>query len=679
MQYGDNYEMEMTPDNNYLVKVYDGEYQEVASLSVPVTNSGGDALYTMYTFGYFSYDDLCRGTYSDDERFNFIITRYDYIVSNDSFVYNFDVYDEDGERIAVIGEGVTLWKQLSDIDGQPVQVALMRGSNGNDEAIQMVNLPSCEVVTTFPGVLDGNLLSTSFDRYPVRNTYQYVFGLGDGIYGEDGGIVHDVGKIGTGEADGTACDVFEADIIGELLVAGMDLQDGGSSVLVGKVNRDGPVETAGSRQGRVEDIGSVGGGHDDDAGIVFESVHFDEELVQGLLSFVVSAAKTRSSLTSDGIDFIDEDETRGVGLRCLEEGTDTRGADTDIHFDEVGSGDGIERDAGLACDSLGKKGLTGARRADKEHAMRQFRPQSCVFVRRMEVIDKLDEFGFRLVASGDIGETDLRGSLLSGDIVDKTCHRTAGTATEGFAHAVVEEEYDADEDEGQNQRKKPGTDGGRGFDAVLIMPTVIVSDRFLHIIRNIFHVLNDRLEIGFKVAVCQRHGKGRRDGTAVRIGLIELALDIDGVGVDVAADGIHDDGVVVGADEDFQESQIVGVLLLEGHDDALGIADGVIDGERLVLGVVEPAEIGRTVGVDFCLAVVIGVDAILDVAGCEGIGETASSKDEEVQHEADHQCQDDGQKDDRNVALSVVSGTPCLVLGLSVIVRTVVVGEVHFV
>ena len=193
MQYGDNYEMEMTPDNNYLVKVYDGEYQEVASLSVPVTNSGGDALYTMYTFGYFSYDDLCRGTYSDDERFNFIITRYDYIVSNDSFVYNFDVYDEDGERIAVIGEGVTLWKQLSDIDGQPVQVALMRGSNGNDEAIQMVNLPSCEVVTTFPGVLDGNLLSTSFDRYPVRNTYQYVFGLGDGIYGEDGGIVTRIG------------------------------------------------------------------------------------------------------------------------------------------------------------------------------------------------------------------------------------------------------------------------------------------------------------------------------------------------------------------------------------------------------------------------------------------------------------------------------------------------------
>lgn len=190
MEYGDNYDMSATPDNNYVIAVYDSDFEEVATLRVPVTQNS-DALFTFYTFGYFSNDDLNRGTYSNDDQLNFIVSRYDYTLSSDGYLYSFDVYNEDGELIITIGEDIYQWQMLSDVDGQPSQVALMR--TGSNETIEMVDLPSCEQITTFPGTLNGELLSTAFDRYPVNKTYQYVFGLGSGYTDDSGNTITRVG------------------------------------------------------------------------------------------------------------------------------------------------------------------------------------------------------------------------------------------------------------------------------------------------------------------------------------------------------------------------------------------------------------------------------------------------------------------------------------------------------
>ncbi len=192
MQYGDDWSMTLTPDNNYLITVYNKDYEEVASLSIPVAEGMGESLYTMYTFGYFSYDDLNLGEYSGDDKLNLIVTRYDYITSSDSYLYNFDVYDQDGNLVDIIGEGITTWLSLSDIEGQPKQVAFVRTS-GSSESIEMVNLPSCESVATFPGILNGDLLSTNLDRYPVNDTYQYVIGLGSGYDDGNGNTITRVG------------------------------------------------------------------------------------------------------------------------------------------------------------------------------------------------------------------------------------------------------------------------------------------------------------------------------------------------------------------------------------------------------------------------------------------------------------------------------------------------------
>lgn len=189
------YEPIVAEDNNYLITVYDGNFEQVANLTIPVELQDG-AFYTFYTFGLFSYDDMTYGTFSGDDQLNFIVTRYNYSISSDGYTYDILVYDQEGQQINTIGEGLTLWQKLSDIDGQEEQYALVK-SGGESESIQMVNIPSCETVTTFPGVLNGDLLSTDLDRYRNGDSYQYAIALGQGYEDEDGNTITKIGWYNT--------------------------------------------------------------------------------------------------------------------------------------------------------------------------------------------------------------------------------------------------------------------------------------------------------------------------------------------------------------------------------------------------------------------------------------------------------------------------------------------------
>lgn len=81
---------------------------------------------------------------------------------------------------------------MSDIEGQSKQVALMQDVDGVEQ-IQMVDIPSCDEVATFPGVLDGVLLSTNVDRYPKGDSYQYAFGIGQGFADADNNVIAKIG------------------------------------------------------------------------------------------------------------------------------------------------------------------------------------------------------------------------------------------------------------------------------------------------------------------------------------------------------------------------------------------------------------------------------------------------------------------------------------------------------
>ena len=134
----------------------------------------------------------------------------------------------------------------------------------------------------------------------------------------------------------------------------MDLQDFLPSGDVGQIDEDLAVEAARSQQGRVQDVGPVGGGDDDHVGLVVEAIHLDQDLVKGLFALVVTAAQTGSALAADGIDLVDKDDRRRGGLGFLKQVSHAARPHSDEHLHELRAGYVEERHAGLAGHGAGQ-------------------------------------------------------------------------------------------------------------------------------------------------------------------------------------------------------------------------------------------------------------------------------------------------------------------------------------
>ena len=181
----------------------------------------------------------------------------------------------------------------------------------------------------------------------------------------------------------------EIDVVAERNLLGVDAQDLFAAAHVGTADHHAAVEAAGAQQRRIEHIGAVGGGDQDDAFVGFEAVHLDQQLVEGLLALVVSAAEARAAMAADGVDFIDEDDAGSVLLALLEQVADAAGADADEHLDEVGAGDGEERNVGFAGDGARQQGLAGSRRPDQQHAFGNAAAELLELLRLAQELDDL--------------------------------------------------------------------------------------------------------------------------------------------------------------------------------------------------------------------------------------------------------------------------------------------------
>src|SRR4051812_48480921 len=221
-------------------------------------------------------------------------------------------------------------------------------------------------------------------------------------------LVHEVRKVRAGEAWRAGCERREIDLGRERLALRVHLEDLLPPDAVGTIDDDLPVEAAWTQQRRVEDVGAVRRGDEDDVVLHLEAVHLDEQLVQRLLALVVAAAEPRAAVTADGVDLVHEDDAGCGLLGLLEEVAHARGADADEHLDEVGAGNGEERDACLACNGAREERLTGARRPVQQHTLRDARAESLELLRVLEELLDLAELLDGLVDAGDVLETDLR-------------------------------------------------------------------------------------------------------------------------------------------------------------------------------------------------------------------------------------------------------------------------------
>src|SRR4029077_15455096 len=167
-----------------------------------------------------------------------------------------------------------------------------------------------------------------------------------------------------------------------------------------------PVEAARPQQCRIKHIRTVCSRHENDALVGFEAVHLNQQLVQSLLAFVMAAAETCAAMTSDGVNFVDEDDAGGILLALLKEVTNAAGADADKHFHEIRARDREERNVSFASNRPGQQGFASSRRADQEHALGNASAKLLKFLRLAQEFNDLASLFFGLIHAGHVFERD---------------------------------------------------------------------------------------------------------------------------------------------------------------------------------------------------------------------------------------------------------------------------------
>ena len=97
------------------------------------------------------------------------------------------------------------------------------------------------------------------------------------------------------------------------------------------------IKSARTQQSRIQHIRSISCGKDNDAGVAVKSIHLHKQLVQSLLTLIVTATEAGTSLTAYRINFIDKDDTRCILLSLFKQIPDTGCTNSDEHLDKVRS------------------------------------------------------------------------------------------------------------------------------------------------------------------------------------------------------------------------------------------------------------------------------------------------------------------------------------------------------
>ena len=241
---------------------------------------------------------------------------------------------------------------------------------------------------------------------------QQVF-LIDGVaaqaHGAQGGFVDQVCQVRADAAGGGLGDLVQVYILAQADVAGMHLKRGQAAGQVWPVHGDAPVEAAGTQQGLVQHLGAVGGAKDDDALAGVKAVQLAEQLVEGLLAFIVAAEFAGVAALADGVDLVDKDDAGGDFRRFLEQVAHAGSAYAHEHFHKIGAGDGEEGDLGFAGHSLGEQCLAGAGGAHQQRALGQLCADGGIFSGVVEEVDDLLQAFLGFVLAGYVCKGDAGG------------------------------------------------------------------------------------------------------------------------------------------------------------------------------------------------------------------------------------------------------------------------------
>lgn len=195
--YSDNWleEPTISPDNNFVITLYDNTFTQQSVTKIPVPY-GGEYLYSFPTIGGLRYtDDLTFGLFTQDSEPTYIIT-FDNYTSIEDFTSSFYAYNTAGERIATIAENAGGALKMSDVAGHPEQYCFLI-ENEEEAWFCFVDLPSCQEVTRIPIVLENRRLSMNLDRYVAGHSYQYAISVSQGISDKEDNTIHSIAWLNT--------------------------------------------------------------------------------------------------------------------------------------------------------------------------------------------------------------------------------------------------------------------------------------------------------------------------------------------------------------------------------------------------------------------------------------------------------------------------------------------------
>ncbi len=138
---------------------------------------------------------------------------------------------------------------------------------------------------------------------------------------QQGRLVDQIGQVRPRHARRQAGHAPQIDVRPEADVAHMDLEDSLSPEDVRTIYHHRPIEASRTQQCRIESLRPIGRGHQDHATVGVKAIHLDEELVERLFAFVVPADHRAGSRLAQRIEFVHEDDARGLRRRRGEEVT----------------------------------------------------------------------------------------------------------------------------------------------------------------------------------------------------------------------------------------------------------------------------------------------------------------------------------------------------------------------
>lgn len=189
-------DIKQEPDNFLVLRTFDKNFDKVDSLRVSINAPEGTP-YRSAAFGLFGNNDLSKGYFSNSGKLNYVVGLHDYAPALDGDLISYAVYDSENGKLKDICDKVTSNKRglLNTIHGKSDQMWFLQTigtSEGSGQQIQLVDVPSCEKVSVLPQSIDGNAISSNFDRYPTTANaqgYQYVIALSQAQSNEAGEVL----------------------------------------------------------------------------------------------------------------------------------------------------------------------------------------------------------------------------------------------------------------------------------------------------------------------------------------------------------------------------------------------------------------------------------------------------------------------------------------------------------